>query len=122
MRKPTTILTAALLGAALLLAGCSSEPETGVKAIVGARLEPGRDLPALDYSVVVIANGKYRDVGPQSSTPVPKGAEIISGAGEIVEPLEGWEPIEKGREAYLTLKNATTGKPDRVMRKGERTP
>jgi hypothetical protein len=65
--------------------------------------------------VVVIAKGKFRSVGPQSSTPVPKGAELTRGLGMTIEPAAGGGPIEAGQPATLVLRGAT----DRVMRDGE---
>src|SRR4029077_6356438 len=62
----------------LALAGCTSPQESGIKVIVGARLE------AIPYSVIVIANGKIVAGGPQAEVPVPKGAEITRGTGKIV--------------------------------------
>lgn len=94
--------------AALALSACVSPQESGVKVIVGAK------LGAIDYSVVVIENGKFQAVGPQATTPVPKGAEITSGLGMTIEPAPG-ERIEPGQPADLVLKGTT----ERVMRNGE---
>jgi hypothetical protein len=83
--------------------------------IVGAKLVAAPGRAPVDYSVVVIADGKFREVGPQASTPVPKGAELVRGIGMTVEPAPGGEPIEPGRPADLILKGET----ERVMRHGE---
>jgi hypothetical protein len=108
MKKNLVVITLALL-----LASCVRPEESGVKVIVGAK------LGTLDYSVVVIAEGKFRAVGPQSSTPVPKGSEIIRGLGMTVEPLPGGTPIEAGRPADLSLRNNLTGNIDRIMQHGD---
>jgi hypothetical protein len=104
-----------LLIAMLALAACNSPKESGVKVIVGAKLiaAPGR-MP-IEYSVVVIDGTKFREVGPQSSTPVPKGAEMTRGIGMTVESAPGSGPIEPGQPADLVLK----GPPDRLMKSGE---
>ncbi len=95
-----------LLPLILILAGCS--PATsGVKVIVGAK------LGSIDYSVVVIENGKITAAGPQSQIPVPKGSEITRGIGMTLEP-DG-NPIEPGRPANLILKGQT----ERKMHNGE---
>jgi|SRR6516162_8557664 hypothetical protein len=91
-----------------VLTACVSPQESGVKVIVGAK------LGAVDYSVVVIANGKFQAVGPQATTPVPKGAEITSGLGMTIEPVPGGQ-IEVGQPANLMLKGGT----ERIMRNGE---
>ena len=105
MKKPALLL-------ALLLAACTSP--SGVKVIVGAKLvTPGHE--PIDYSVVIIENGKITAAGPQSSTPVPKGSSITSGIGMTIEPVPGGDPIEPGRPANLILK----GQSARKMQKGE---
>jgi hypothetical protein len=108
MKKLLLLLTVALTA-------CISPQESGVKVIVGAKLIafPGRT--PVDYSVVVIEKGKFREVGPQSSTPVPKGAEWTRGLGMTIEALPGGTPIEAGKPADLILK----GSPDRIMKAGE---
>ena len=103
-----------VLGAALLGA-CAHPQDSGVKVIVGAKLEAGEGHAPLDYSVVIVAGGKIEAAGPQSSTPVPNGAVMIRGLGMTIEPIPGGDPIEPGRAANLVLKGAT----ERVMRNGE---
>ena len=105
-----------LLVLAAALAACTSPESSGVKVIVGARLIAAQGRPPMEYSVVVIDGARFRDVGPQSSTPVPKGAEITRGIGLTIEPEPGGGPIETGRPADLVLKDATT---ERVMHNGE---
>jgi len=104
-----------LLIAAVVLIACVSPDESGVKVIVGAKLIAAPGRAPIDYSVVVIENGKFRDVGPESSTPVPKGAELLRGIGMTIEPLPDGPPIERGKAADLVLKGPT----DRTMRAGE---
>lgn len=104
--------------AAIFLAGCASPQASGVKVIVGAKLEAGPGQAPIDYSVVIIANGKFQAVGPQASTPVPPGVEMIRGNGMTLEPAPGANPIAVGQPANLVLKGAT----DRVMHNGEWVP
>ena len=94
-----------LLIFALLLSACTSP--SGVKAIVGAK------LGSIDYSVVVIENGKIIAAGPQSQVPVPKGSEITRGIGMAIEP-DG-DSIAPGHAANLILKGST----ERKMHNGE---
>jgi hypothetical protein len=100
---------------AAVLTACTSPEASGVKVIVGAKLIAAPGRAPVEYSVVVIADGKFREVGPQASTPVPKGAELVRGIGMTVEPAPDGGPIEPGRTADLILKGST----DRVMRRGE---
>jgi hypothetical protein len=100
---------------ALALAACVSPRESGVKVIVGAKLDPGAGRPPIDHSVVVIAAGKFQSIGPQATTPIPKGAEITRGLGMTIEPATGASPIEPGQPANLVLKGPT----ERTMRNGE---
>jgi hypothetical protein len=96
-----------LIVAALALASCTSPDASGIKVIVGAK------LGAIDYSVVVIENGKITAAGPQSQVPVPKGSTITRGIGMTIEP-DG-DSIEPGQPANLILKGST----ERRMHNGE---
>lgn len=103
-----------LLLALLPFAACTMPDNSGVKVIVGAKLvSPGR--APVDYSIVVIENGKFTAVGPQSQVPVPKGSAITRGLGMTIEPEPGGEPIEAGKPANLILKGET----ERRMHNGE---
>ncbi len=108
-------MTKIVVLALLLLAGCNSPRESGVKVIVGAKLIAAPGRAPIEYSVVVIEGTKFREVGPQASTPVPKGAEMTGGIGMTIESLPGAGPIETGQPANLVLK----GSADRVMKDGE---
>ncbi|HTS76210.1 MAG TPA: hypothetical protein VMG40_08405 [Bryobacteraceae bacterium] len=105
---------ALLIGIAAVLIACISD-EPSAKAIVGARLIASPGAKPIDDSVVVVEDGKFIDVGPQSSTPVPQGAEQLRGTGMTIQPLAGGPTIEAGNRADLELKGPT----DRVMRSGE---
>jgi hypothetical protein len=103
---------------AILLVSCAA-PVSSVKVIVGAQLDPGHDNPRLEHSVIVIRDGKFQAVGPQQSTPVPKGAQMISGSGKLVTPVPGSALIAAGQPADLLLRNTATGSVERVMHDGE---
>jgi hypothetical protein len=105
---------------ALLLAACAGS--TGVQVIVGAKLITAPGATPIEYSVVVIEDGKFKAVGAQSSTPVPKGAEITRGLGMTVGPLPGGAPIEPGQPANLALKETELGPVVRMMRDGRWLP
>jgi|SRR5579863_4915272 len=114
-----TIAGTALLAGLILLSSCVRPEDSGVQVIVGAKLEPGAGRAPLEHSVVVIADGKFQAVGPQSSTPVPIGAKMTQGLGMTIEPAPGGEPIESGRAANLILKGgADSSVGERVMRAG----
>ncbi len=102
------MLTRVTLLCVLALSACTSPQESGVKVIVGARLE------SIPYSVIVIANGKITAAGPQADIPVPKGAEITRGIGKIVT-----GHIAPGEPADLVLQDAATGRTEMTMRNGE---
>jgi len=104
---------------AILLMSCTS-PSSGVKVIVGAKLDPGHDNPHLEHSVIVIRDGKFEAVGPQASTPVPKGSEMISGSGKLVTPVPSTALIAPGEPADLVLRDAATNVAEKVMQDGER--
>jgi hypothetical protein len=115
-----SVLLAMLALGILELAACTPSQPSGFKVIVGARLIAAPGQSPIEYSVVVIDDGKFREVGPQASTPVPKGAQMIRGMGMIIEPVPGAGPIEPGQPANLVLKGSPEkGLTDRVMRNGE---
>src|SRR5579864_6843596 len=104
----------------LLLASCGSPPDTSrTKVIVGAQLDPGRDHPRLDHSVIIIRDGKFQAVGPQQSTPVPKGAQMISGSDKLVTPAPSSALIAPGEPADLVLRDAAIHSAEMVMHDGE---
>ena len=105
---------------ALVLTACTGS--SGVQVIVGAKLIARPGAMPLAYSVVVVENGKFKAVGPQSSTPVPKGSQITRGLGMTVEPAPGGAPIEAGRPANLVLKLTDLGPVVRTMRDGRWLP
>jgi hypothetical protein len=112
--------TARLAPLVLLLAACDSPPGTaGTKVIVGAQLDPGHDQPRLEHSVIVIRDGKFQAVGPQQSTPVPKGAQMISGSGKLVTPAPSSALIAPGQPADLVLRDAATNSAEMIMHDGE---
>jgi imidazolonepropionase-like amidohydrolase len=103
---------------AILLVSCGA-PASPVKVIVGAQLDPGHGQPRLEHSVIVIRDGKFQAVGPQQSTPVPKGAQIISGNGKFVTPGASNTLIAAGQPADLQLRDTATGSVEMVMHDGE---
>jgi hypothetical protein len=105
----------ALLACVVVLVSCGGNQPAAVKAIVGAKLIAAPGRAPIEYSVIIVEGGKFQAVGPQSSTPVPKGSEITSGLGFTAEPAPGGTPIEPGQPADLVLHGTT----ERVMRAGE---
>ena len=103
-----------------LLASCGSPSDSSpVKVIVGAQLDPGHERPRLEHSVIVIRDGKFQAVGPQASTPVPKGAQITSGMGKLITPIPSSSVIAEGEPADLVLRNAATNSAEMIMHDGE---
>jgi hypothetical protein len=114
------VLLAALALGILEIAACNRPEESGVKVIVGAKLIAAPGRAPIEYSVVVIDSGKFREVGPQASTPVPKGGQMIRGIEMTIEAVPGGSPIEPGQPANLVMKGSPEkGLTDRVMRNGE---
>ncbi len=114
--KRAALFVGTVLGIALT--ACTSPQESGVKVIVGAKLIAGPVAAPIEYSVVVVQDGKFREVGPQSSIPVPKGAEMTRGLGMIIEPAPGGGPISAGQPADLILKDEKSST-QRTMHHGE---
>ena len=111
---------AILVLAITVLASCGSPSDSSpAKVIVGAQLDPGQGNPRLEHSVIVIRDGKFQAVGPQASTPVPKGAQITSGKGKLVTPDPSSSQIAVGEPADLMLRDAVTNSPEMTMHDGE---
>jgi cytosine/adenosine deaminase-related metal-dependent hydrolase len=110
----------AVVALAALLTSCA-EPgvEPGLKAIVGGSVEPSLDAERIPYAVVVIAAGQIRAVGPQATTPVPKGAETIPAKGKLIRPMPYDAKLAPGSPADLMIFDAETGAPERIMKAGE---
>ena len=108
-----------LFSLTFLLACCGPPGDSPVKIIVGAQLDPGQERPRLEHSVIVIRDGKFEAVGPQQSTPVPKGALITSGIGKLVTPIPSSALIATGEPANLVLRDAATNSAEKIMHDGE---
>ena len=117
-RTQLLFLAVALTTVLLLLAACTSPGESGITAIVGAQLEPSLDAEPIPFSVVVVANGIIQAAGPQQTTPVPKGAETIRGAGMLILPMPYTATIAPGEPANLMIRDSETRAPKALMRDG----
>ena len=89
MRRPLVSLVPLLLGT-VTACGPSQPPGpppgAGVVAIVGAQLIDGTGSDPIAESVVLVRDGRIETVGPQSSTPVPDGAEVIDATSQTIMP------------------------------------
>ncbi len=94
------------------LGACSAPPSNKI-SIVGAKLLDNAGKQSIEYSVVVIADGRIQSVGRQSDVPVPKEGELVSGMNSVITPLEG-NTVEEGKPANLKI----TGTVNREMRNG----
>jgi len=108
-----------LLAALCVACVSCSQPNPDLQVIVGARLEPGGGQPALEHSVLVISDGKFQAVGPQQTTPVPKGAEVTRGIGKLVTPSSEAGVIAAGKPADLILRDASTLSVEKTMHDGK---
>src|SRR5262245_59461540 len=75
---------------ALLMTACGTPdagravPRSNVVALVGGRVQPTPEAPAINDGVVLIDNGIITAVGSRASVPVPSGATLIDCAGATV--------------------------------------
>jgi hypothetical protein len=113
------LIRAGCIACLIALAACSMPGGEGGIAIVGARLEPSLDAEPIPFSVVVIRDGQIVAAGPQATTPVPKGAETIQGAGKVIQPSPYTATIAAGQPANLLLRDAESGTPERIMSEGQ---
>ena len=84
--------------------------------IVGAKLEAGPGRAPLEYSVVVVADGKFRGRGAAILHAGSHRREDDRGLGMTIEPVPGGDPIEAGPSGESGAEEAPT---ERVMRNGE---
>jgi hypothetical protein len=85
------------------------QPDFTVKVLVGATTIPASDAAAIEDSIIVVAKGKIRSVGPRKDIPVPQASDRTDLAGEWVVPAEGAR-LEPGEPANLmVLKHAPNG-------------
>jgi hypothetical protein len=105
----------------LLLTACGSVPtEQGLKVVVGGALQNALGAETLPFSVIVIANGRIRDIGAQASTPVPKGAETISAKDKVIRPIPPSTALAPGQSADFILTDKDISVPDQIYNNGVR--
>jgi imidazolonepropionase-like amidohydrolase len=80
------LVTLALPLALLALFGPRPAAQAAVSAIVGATLIDGNGGAPITDSVVVVADGRIRAVGPRLQVQVPAGARVVDGTGKFVLP------------------------------------
>jgi imidazolonepropionase-like amidohydrolase len=90
MRRTAFAITAAIIAAVfvILLTG-TAIPQTGssgVTALVGGRLIDGYGGKPLENSVVIVQDGRIKEVGRIGEVAVPAGAQVISTEGMSVLP------------------------------------
>jgi imidazolonepropionase-like amidohydrolase len=85
-------LSAALVGAVLLLVAPSREgvraqsPAIGALALTGARLIDGTGRPPIEQATILIRDGRIEAAGLQSAVPIPAGSTRIDASGKTVIP------------------------------------
>jgi imidazolonepropionase-like amidohydrolase len=78
--------------AALMVFNCGRTSETSagsaasIFAISGVNLWDGAGNAPIRDGVIVVSDGRIQAVGPRASTPIPKGATVISGEGKTLIP------------------------------------
>ncbi|HET9228503.1 MAG TPA: amidohydrolase family protein, partial [Thermoanaerobaculia bacterium] len=84
MKKAALAILA--VGAVLLLTRTAVPQTSGVTALVGGRLIDGYGGRPLENSVVIVQDGRIREVGRVGEVAVPEGANVISTEGMSVLP------------------------------------
>lgn len=101
-----------LVPAAILLIAnaCGTpKPDFTVKVLIGATTITAPGAAPIEDSIVVVAKGKIREVGPRRDVPVPQASDRTDLTGEWVVPAEGTS-ITPGQPANLmVLKHAPNG-------------
>ncbi|HWM89346.1 MAG TPA: amidohydrolase family protein, partial [Thermoanaerobaculia bacterium] len=92
MRRTAFALAAAVVAVLLTRAAIpqsspqATQPSSGVIALVGGRLIDGYGGKPLENSVVIVQDGRIREVGRVGEVAVPQGAQVISTEGMSVLP------------------------------------
>jgi len=88
MRRTAFAITTAIIAAiiAVLLTRAAIPQTSGVTALVGGRLFDGYGGKPLENSVVIVQDGRIREVGRIGEVAVPAGAQVISTEGMSVLP------------------------------------
>ncbi|HWM94324.1 MAG TPA: amidohydrolase family protein [Thermoanaerobaculia bacterium] len=88
MRRTAFASTAAIIAAvfAVLLTRAAIPQTSGVTALVGGRLIDGYGGKPLENSVVIVQDGRIKEVGRIGEVAVPAGAQVISTEGMSVLP------------------------------------
>ena len=109
MSKRTIVLAGTALALTLASLGASAPPETGVTAVVGARVLTAAGTE-YDNGVVLIEGGKIRAVGPAASVAVPAGAKVVDAAGRVVTPglVDSHSHLGLGPSGGVTEDNETS--------------
>jgi hypothetical protein len=87
---------------ALLAVGCGGG-SAPVQAIAGATLMDGTPNPPVLKSLVVVKKARIAAMGDEATTPIPRGATRINGAGRFIFPLDPEKPLRAGGPADLLL-------------------
>ncbi len=64
----------------------SASPYAQSFIIEGANIWDGTGSASIRDGVIVVSDGSIQAVGPRASTPIPRGANVISGAGKTLIP------------------------------------
>ncbi len=80
---------AALIASMALLAGAAAlafprDPEPEVLALVGARIYPAPEAPAIMDGTVILAAGRIAAVGPRAGVAIPAGARQLDCKGLLL--------------------------------------
>lgn len=69
--------------AALLLVSAAAWATAQDLALVGARLYPAPDAPAIERGTVLVRDGRIAAIGPVDAVPVPPGTRVIDATGRV---------------------------------------
>ena len=78
------LATLLFICAAVLAGAAQSGSNAGVTALVGAKIYPSPDSPAVENGIILVHNGKITAVGPKEKIKVPHGATTIDCRGRTI--------------------------------------
>ena len=86
-RAVAVMLACALAAACQVIGPATTDPARWVVALVGGRIQPAPDAPAIANGVVLVEAGVITTVGPSGSVPIPAGAVVLDPTDEYISML-----------------------------------
>jgi len=79
-----SVQTLAAVLVATLVSGVASAASASDLAVVGAKVYPAPDAPAITNAVLLVHDGRIQVIGPRGAVTIPAGAAILDETGKVI--------------------------------------